>query len=96
MNPVLSRRSALRVGVGVAGGLALALVVTAPARAADTKLAKAMVQYVDDGKAPGQDCDDCVQFVPGKTAQAIGSCRIVAGDINPHGHCLAFSPKQKT
>ena len=96
MDAVLTRRNAMRAGVSAAGSLALAIVVSTPVRAADVKLAKATVQYVDDGKAPGQDCDDCIQFVPGKTTKAMGSCKIVEGDINPQGHCLAFSPKPKT
>jgi hypothetical protein len=96
MNAIPSRRTALRAGMSAAGGLALALVMVRPVRAADAKLAKATVQYIDEGQARGQDCDDCVQFIPGKTAKAVGSCKIVEGDINPHGHCLAFSPKPKT
>ena len=65
------------------------------ARAKDAKLAKAAVQYTDVGKVPDMDCDDCSQFIPGASAKAQGLCKIVAGDINPHGHCIAFSPKPK-
>jgi len=42
---------------------------------------------------PDKDCDDCSQFVPGKTVKDTGTCKLVEGDINPHGHCLAFTPK---
>ena len=62
---------------------------------APSKLAKSTVQYVDDGKVEGRDCDDCSQWLPGRTAKALGTCRIVEGPINPHGHCVAFSPKPK-
>ena len=65
------------------------------ARAKDVKLAKAAVQYTDVGDVPDMDCDDCSQFIPGASAKALGRCKIVAGDINPHGHCIAFSPKPK-
>ena len=41
----------------------------------------------------GKDCDDCIQFVPGPTSEAAGSCKVVAGSISPHGYCLAFTPK---
>jgi hypothetical protein len=95
MNAVVSRRDAMRAGAGAAGGFVLAIVASNAARAADTRLAKATVQYVDDGKMPGKDCDDCIQFLPGKTAKDLGGCKIVEGAINPHGHCLAFSPKSK-
>ncbi len=44
---------------------------------------------------PDKDCDDCYQFVPGKAAKDTGTCRLVEGNINPHGHCLAFTPKPK-
>ena len=56
------------------------------------KLTKAEVQYrgrPNDGK----DCDDCIQFVPGTSPNATGSCKVVAGAISPHGYCLAFTPK---
>jgi High potential iron-sulfur protein len=67
----------------------------ASARAAQAKLAKSAVQYVDAGKDEGKDCDDCAQFVPGKSATDNGTCKIVEGVINPHGHCIAFTPKPK-
>jgi hypothetical protein len=51
---------------------------------------------VDAGKVEGKDCDDCSQFVPGKTARDLGTCKIVEGEINPHGHCIAFTPKPKS
>ena len=38
---------------------------------------------------------DCAQVVPGKTAKDNGTCKIVEGTINPHGHCIAFTPKPK-
>ena len=92
--PGLCRRDALR---GLAAiGVALVAVAPLEARAADAKLAKSAVQYVDDGKVPNKDCDDCIQFIPGAKADGVGTCRIVAGAINPHGHCIAFSPKPKT
>lgn len=59
------------------------------------KLPKAAVQYDEATRMPGRDCDDCVQFIAGPSAQAMGACRIVAGDISPHGHCIAFSPRSK-
>jgi hypothetical protein len=36
-----------------------------------------------------------VQFIPGKTPKVMGMCKIVEGEINPHGHCIAFTSKPK-
>jgi High potential iron-sulfur protein len=91
----LSRRVALQRGLGAITGAALVGIADTSARAAKAKLAKSAVQYVDAGKDEGKDCDDCVQFVPGKTATDNGTCKIVEGVINPHGHCIAFTPKPK-
>ena len=56
------------------------------------KLSKGEVQYRDRPR-DGKDCDDCIQFVPGPTPGATGSCKVVDGAISPHGYCLAFTPK---
>lgn len=90
-----SRRAAMQQGLVSLAGVALIGVAQTPSLAAEAKLAKATVKYVDAGKDEGKDCDDCIQFVPGKTAKDLGSCKIVEGAINPHGHCIAFSPKPK-
>ena len=76
--------------------MAILWVGAGSAVAAPQKLSKTAVQYVDDGKVEGKDCDDCSQFVPGKTVKGPATCKIVEGEINPHGHCIAFSPKPKT
>ncbi len=80
-NSMTSRRRVLR------GGIAVALAATTTlAAAADEKLAQNIVQYQptpNDGKK----CSDCVNFV------APNACKIVAGDINPNGWCVAFAPK---
>ena len=90
-----SRRAALQRGLRAIAGVAIVCVAGRNAWATPNKLAKAAVQYVDAGNVPGKDCDDCSQFVPGKDARGPGTCRIVEGDINPHGHCIAFSPRPK-
>ena len=91
----LSRRVALQRGLGAITGAALVGIAGPSAWAAQTKLAKSAVQYVDAGKDERKDCDDCAQFVPGKAAKDNGTCKIVEGAINPHGHCIAFTPKPK-
>ena len=91
-----SRRVALQRGVAAAVGVAMVWVGSRKALAADRKLAKSAVQYTDGGAPKGMDCDDCIQFIPGKTAKDVATCKVVEGDISPHGHCLAFSPKPKS
>ena len=91
----VSRRKAIQRGLGAIAAVAIVWVGRGSAWAAPTKLAKAAVQYVDQGNVEGKDCDDCSQFVAGRTPKDPASCKIVEGDINPHGHCIAFSPKPK-
>ena len=91
-----SRRDALQRGLGAIAGVAIVWVAQSSALAAQNKLTKAAVQYVDAGTVEGKDCDDCSQFVAGKTAKDPATCKIVEGEINPHGHCIAFTPKPKT
>ena len=62
-----SRRNALQRGLGAITGAALVSVEASGAWAADKKLAKSAVQYVDAGKDEGKDCDDCSQFIAGRT-----------------------------
>jgi len=42
-------------------------------------------------------CSGCQQFVPGKTATALGGCKLFAGDteISPNGYCIAWVAKAK-
>jgi len=89
------RRHALKLGIGTGMGIAIAL-MNGGAVAAPNKLSKDSVKYTDSGNVEGKDCDDCSQYVPGASAKDPASCKIVEGVINPHGHCIAFSPKPKT
>jgi hypothetical protein len=92
----VSRRDALQRGLSAIAGVAIVRVTGSSAYAASNKLAKTAVQYADVGNVAGKDCDDCIQFLPGKTANDLGTCKIVEGDISRHGHCLAFSAKPKS
>ena len=89
-----SRRSLIKGAVLLVGAAIVSSLATANKAFADTKLAKADVKYQDEPKA-GKDCDDCIQFIPGKTSKVKGTCKIVEGDISPTGYCLAFTPKPK-
>ena len=83
-NKRASLRSIARTGLGV---LAAGAVVPVLAQAQDAKVAQAAVQYQEMPK-DGQECDKCVNWV------APNACKIVEGNINPKGYCIAFAPKE--
>jgi hypothetical protein len=86
----LSRRVII---IRAAGLLAVAAAPGLAGRAqAQAKLAKDAVKYQTKAK-DGKDCDDCLQFVPGKSEKAMGTCKIVEGPISPNGWCIAFAQK---
>lgn len=68
---------------------ALAGAMSTAAVAADNK---AQFKYQDkpNGK---QKCSGCALFVPGKSATANGTCKVVKGSISPNGWCTAYSAK---
>lgn len=56
------------------------------------KASKEAMQYRD--KPNGQQkCSNCMQFIPGKTAEARGECKVVEGSISPEGWCIAYAPE---
>ena len=50
------------------------------------------MQYQDHPKG-NQQCSNCLQFIPGKSATAMGECKVVAGPISPKGWCIAYVKK---
>lgn len=88
-----SRRRLFRQGAVIAGGAALGglmLKVEAPAQTGT--VAKSVAKYQDKPHGT-QKCDGCVQYIPGKSSSANGTCKIVAGSISPNGWCMFFAPK---
>ena len=77
-----TRRQIMRAGLATVGGM-----VAVSARAQD-KIAQAQVQYQNTPK-DGNKCSTCVNFEPPN------ACKIVAGNINPEGWCIAFAPKEQ-
>ena len=62
---------------------------TAPAQAKGSQ-----AQYKYQSKPNGsKKCSNCTFFIPGKSASANGSCKIVDGTISPNGYCIAWSAK---
>ena len=81
-----NRRDTLRGLVGVGLGAA-ALSVTARQASAQEKMPQNAVQYQETPK-DGAECDKCVNWVDPN------QCKIVAGNINPKGWCVAYAPKE--
>jgi hypothetical protein len=89
-----ARRSLLNRAASLATLLVAPTLTTITQALAEGKLAKSKVNYQETPKA-GKDCDDCLHFIPGKTAAISGTCKLVEGDISPRGYCLAFTPNRK-
>ena len=81
------KRASLRGLAGVGIGAVAAVLAPRTAFGQDEKLAKNLVQYQDTPKDAAE-CDKCVNWV------APNLCKIVAGDINPKGWCVAYAPKE--
>ena len=65
---------------------------TAQSSLAQTKASKKAMQYQDAPKN-GQECDTCMQWIPGAGAGAPGGCKVVEGPISPKGWCVAYVKK---
>lgn len=95
-DPLMSRRSALRLLAGAAGAVAslplLGWAASPPPDAAEATgiVAKSAVQYQDHPKGSSF-CANCANFIPPRKPGAPGHCAIVAGDISPKGWCLAYA-----
>jgi len=63
---------------------------SAPARAA--KGSKTQFKYQDKPNG-SKKCSNCTFYLPGKSATADGTCKIVDGSISPNGYCIAYSAK---
>ncbi|XWN29527.1 MAG: high-potential iron-sulfur protein [Devosia sp.] len=81
----LSRRQFLGAGVAVTAGVAIA------GRAQAQSLEKSAVAYQEEPK-DDQRCDNCGFWVPGETAEAMGKCQMVKGDIAPQAWCAIWAP----
>ncbi len=82
-----SRREALRTCAAALAGACVAKVALAQGKAT-----KQAMQYQDQPKN-GQECDQCMHWIPGPKPDAPGSCKVVDGPISPKGWCVAFVKK---
>lgn len=88
-----SRRRLFRQGAAIASGVALGgLIPETKAHAQAGKVSKTVAKYQDEPHG-AQRCDGCMQFIPGKTPTADGTCKIVQGGISPKGWCMFFAAK---
>jgi high potential iron-sulfur protein len=71
--------------------LAVVPLIARPAHA-QAKASKQAMKYQDQPNN-GQQCDTCVQYVPGANAKANGTCKVVEGPISPKGWCIAYVKK---
>ena len=71
---------------------ALAGLLFAETTTAQAKGSQAQFKYQNSPKN-GQKCSQCTFYIPGKSATANGSCKIVDGSISPNGWCTAWSKK---
>jgi len=85
-----ARREMLKMGSAVLAVIPV-MAIGGKAFAATNAAMRASFKYQNkpDG---GKSCRGCVQFVPGKTATALGGCKIYPGDteISPNGYCTAW------
>ncbi len=81
------KRASLRSMLGVGVGAVATYGAMRTASAQDQKLAQNIVQYQQMPK-DGAECDKCVNWMPPN------ACKIVAGEINPKGWCVAYAPKE--
>lgn len=93
-NIIHARRTALKkISLGLASIPVIAMTGNANAGKADA-LRTALKYDNKPVTVAGvvQRCDNCLQWVPGKTAKDLGGCKIMPGDneINPAGHCTAW------
>ncbi|MDA8421589.1 MAG: twin-arginine translocation signal domain-containing protein [Pseudomonadota bacterium] len=87
----VSRRSLLK-GAALLAGVAAVPGLMASKEALAGKAPKAAMQYRDHPNG-NKECKICMQFIPGKSPTANGTCNVVAGSISPHGYCIAWAPK---
>ena len=88
----VSRRSFIGNAALLAGAAAAPALIASSAPHAQQKVPQASVKYQDkpNGK---QQCSNCLQFVPGSSPTANGSCKVVDGAISPNGYCAIWVAK---
>ncbi|MGA8535632.1 MAG: high-potential iron-sulfur protein [Candidatus Tumulicola sp.] len=68
------------------------LFAAVPAAADTAKSSQASMRYQTTPN-DGKQCSGCNFFIPGSSATANGTCKIVDGTIAPTGYCIAYNAK---
>jgi len=87
----VTRRSFMGRAVLLAGAAAASGLIVRPARA-QQKVPQAAVKYQDKPNG-NMKCGNCLQFVPGSSPDANGTCKVVDGTISPNGYCTIWVAK---
>lgn len=89
----IRRRQFLKLS-GAALAIIPVMVVSGRADAASNATLRTSLKY--QAKPEGdKSCANCMQFVPGASAKALGGCKIIPGDteISPQAYCMAWAKK---
>ena len=97
MNPQTrtTRRNFVKIGGAVMVAIPI-IAATTNASAATNAAMRASLKYQNTPNGD-KSCSGCAQFIPGKSATALGGCKIIPGDteISPKGYCMAWTAKAK-
>ncbi|MBL8379419.1 MAG: high-potential iron-sulfur protein [Burkholderiales bacterium] len=90
-----SRRNWLKAASGAAAAVPMVF-FTQAALAAKNEAMRTSLKYKDTPEGNNR-CDNCMQWVPGKTPKDRGGCKILPGDteISPSGWCVAWVAAKK-
>ena len=91
-NPRVSRRSFIGSAALIAGAAAVPGLIRSRTAQAQQKVPQASVKYQDKPNGD-QKCSTCLQFIPGSSPTAKGSCKVVDGAIDPNGWCQIWVKK---
>ena len=89
----IARRQFLKLS-GAALAMIPVIVVSGRADAATNAAMRGALKYQDKPQ-DGKSCAQCMHFVPGATAKALGGCKIIPNDteISAQGYCMAWAKK---
>lgn len=87
-----ARRRVMLKQTLVAGATTIAVgSLLRPMQARAAKAGKAGMLYQDKPHGT-QFCANCIQYEPGPSATANGTCKVVEGTIAPKAWCVAYTP----
>jgi len=88
------RRQLLKIGGAAALAMISVMVVSGRGDAATNAALRTALKYQTKPEGD-KSCANCMQFVPGASAKALGGCKIIPDDteISPQGYCAAWAKK---